>query len=144
LVLSAREALPVPLQGPQRAVLARREVQSAEWRVLAVAAGRVVEAALGDIESHRGATHEPRVGTTRERTHGDRESTVDLEEERSAVVGLPRDDASAGIDPDSVAKLWLQPVSLAFARGFNPGEVARIREKFSIRTRSLPSPTCFV
>lgn len=29
---------------------------------------------------------------------------------------------------DSVAKLWLQPVRLAFARGFNPGEVARIRE----------------
>jgi len=29
---------------------------------------------------------------------------------------------------DSVAKLWLQPVDLAFARGFNRSEIGRIRE----------------
>jgi len=29
---------------------------------------------------------------------------------------------------DSVAKLWLQPVSLAFARGFNRAEIRRARE----------------
>jgi hypothetical protein len=29
---------------------------------------------------------------------------------------------------DSVAKLWLNPVGLAFARGFNPSEITRIRE----------------
>jgi hypothetical protein len=29
---------------------------------------------------------------------------------------------------DAVAKLWLQPVRLAFAEGFNPSELRRIRE----------------
>jgi hypothetical protein len=29
---------------------------------------------------------------------------------------------------DSVAKLWLQPVAFAFARGFNRAELRRIRE----------------
>jgi len=29
---------------------------------------------------------------------------------------------------DSVAKLWLRPVDLAFARGFNRSELRRVRE----------------
>jgi hypothetical protein len=29
---------------------------------------------------------------------------------------------------DSVAKLWLRPVDLAFARGFNRVEIRRVRE----------------
>jgi hypothetical protein len=29
---------------------------------------------------------------------------------------------------DNIAKLWLQPVSLAFARGFNRPELRRVRE----------------
>jgi hypothetical protein len=29
---------------------------------------------------------------------------------------------------DSVAKLWLRPVDLAFARGFNRAELRRVRE----------------
>lgn len=29
---------------------------------------------------------------------------------------------------DAIAKLWLQPVQLAFSEGFNPAELRRVRE----------------